>query len=119
MIHRIHAGEHQSRDLTIYGFGGTPHNYNHVRYPQSLANCSACHADDTEDLPLAADLLPTVDPRGFFNPALPATAACLDCHVSLSAAAHADLNTSASFGESCSVCHGAGAEFDVQKVHAQ
>jgi hypothetical protein len=119
MIHRIHAGEHQSRDLTIYGFGGTPHNYNHVRYPQSLANCTACHADDTQNLPLAGDLLPTVDPRGFFNPALPATAACLDCHVTLSAAAHSELNTSASFGESCSVCHGAGAEFDVQKVHAQ
>jgi len=119
MIHRIHAGEHQSRDLTIYGFGGTPHNYNHVRYPRSLADCTACHADGTQNLPLASDLLPTVDPRGFFNPALPATAACLDCHVTLSAAAHADLNTSASFGESCGVCHGAGSEFDVEKVHAQ
>lgn len=119
MIHRIHAGEAQTRGLTIYGFGGTPHNYNDVLYPQSLANCTACHADDTQDLPLASDLQPTVDPRGFFNPALPATAACLDCHTSLSAAAHADLNTSASFGESCTTCHGSGAEFDVQKVHAQ
>ncbi|MBI1356101.1 MAG: OmcA/MtrC family decaheme c-type cytochrome [Acidobacteria bacterium] len=119
MIHRIHSGEHQAREFSIFGFGGAAINFNHVRYPRPLSDCAACHADGTQELPLAADLLPTVDPRGFFNPALPATAACLDCHVSLSAAAHADLNTSASFGESCDVCHGAGSEFDVQKVHAQ
>ena len=119
MIHRIHAGGAQIRDLTIYGFGGTPHNYNEVEYPQSLANCSACHLGGTEQLPLAGDLLPTTDPRGLFNPAPPATASCTSCHTRLSAAAHAELNISPTYGEACDVCHGAGAEFAVDKSHAQ
>ncbi len=117
MIHRIHAGEAQEREITIYA--SRAYNFNEVRYPRSTADCSACHTGGSEALPLAADLLPTVDPRGFFNPALPATAACLGCHTSLTAAAHADLNISGSFGESCAVCHGPGSQFDVQKVHAR
>jgi hypothetical protein len=31
--------------------------------------------------------------------------------------AHAVLNTSAQFGESCTVCHGAGAAYDATTVH--
>lgn len=119
MIHRIHAGPAQIRDYTIYGFGNRPHNYNHVEYPRSLAECSACHVEGAEQLPLAADLLPTVDPRGFFNPAPPATGSCLSCHADVASAAHAELNISPSFGESCDVCHGAGSEFAVDKSHAQ
>jgi len=119
MIHRIHAGQAQIRDYTIYGFGNRPHNYNEVEYPQSLANCSACHLDGTAELPLAGDLLSTVDPRGLFNPAPPATGACTSCHTQLSAAAHAELNISSTYGESCDVCHGEGAEFSVARSHAQ
>lgn len=119
MIHRIHAGEEQIRDYTIYGFGNRPHNYNAVKYPQTLANCSACHLDGTESLPLATDLLPTTDPRGLFEQAQPATGACLSCHTKVSAAAHADLNISGTFGESCDVCHGSGAEFSVERSHAR
>ncbi len=118
MIHRIHAGEEQIRDYTIYGFGGTPHNYNEVAFPQSLANCSACHMDGTE-LGVPLNAASTMDPRGLFDPATPLVGACTTCHASLSAAAHADLNTSPTFGDSCDVCHGAGAEFAVDKEHAQ
>ena len=32
---------------------------------------------------------------------------------------NADLNTSVNFDESCDVCHKEGAEFSVDRVHAQ
>jgi hypothetical protein len=49
---------------------------------------------------------------------LPAAAACLPCHGSVDAAAHAYVNT-APFGESCASCHGDDREFSVEKVHAR
>ena len=41
-----------------------------------------------------------------------------DVMTRLDAAAHTYLNT-ASFGESCGVCHGPNADFAVAKVHAK
>ena len=119
MIHRIHAGEAQTRDYTIYGFGNRPHNYNEVVFPRPLADCESCHDAGTQNLPLPANVLSTVDPRGLFDPAPPVTAACTTCHTSLSAAAHADLSTNEEYGESCDVCHGANAEFSVERSHAR
>ena len=119
MIHKIHTGEELTRDLTIFGFGGTPHNYNEVRYPNRLSNCASCHVDGTQALPLPGRLLATMTPRDRIDPAPPVTAACLSCHTRLSAAAHADLNISERFGESCDVCHGSEAEFSVEKLHAK
>ena len=48
----------------------------------------------------------------------PGTAACLGCHDTRDAAAHAYLNT-AVFGEACGACHGANSEWSVSKVHAR
>ena len=117
MIHRIHTGENLQREYTVYG--RSPHNYNEVRYPTDRRYCSACHVEGGEQLPLQEGLLPTTAPRDRINPTPPATGACLSCHESLSAAAHADLNTSPNFGESCDVCHGEGAQFSVDRSHAQ
>lgn len=119
MIHRIHRGEENTRDVTIYGFGGAPTNFNEVRYPRPKSDCGACHLNGSEQLPLRDNLAPTVDPRGFFNLSPPATGACLSCHSTASAAAHADINISSRFGESCTTCHGQGADFAVDKVHAR
>jgi hypothetical protein len=49
----------------------------------------------------------------------PEAAACRGCHDDDATAAHTELQTTASGQESCSVCHGAGKEFDVLKVHAE
>jgi OmcA/MtrC family decaheme c-type cytochrome len=103
----------------IYGFGGTPHNFGEVVYPNDRRNCQACHIDGTEQLPLQADLLPTMAPRELINPTPPVSGACLSCHRDLSAAAHADLNTSPNYGEACDVCHKEGAEFSVDRAHAR
>lgn len=117
MIHRIHAGEEQTRDFTIYGYGGSANNFNDVVFPSTLNNCSACHVNGSENVPSKATAT-IADPRGYLNPVHAATGACLGCHTSLDAASHALVNTS-TLGESCATCHGSGRDQDVSKVHAQ
>ncbi len=117
LIHRIHRGEEMERDYTVIGFRGTPHNYNEVLYPGFLNNCGTCHVGNTFDVP-SAGRLATTDLREYYSPMPPNSAACIGCHDTLDAAAHTWLNT-APFGESCAVCHGNGATFDVARVHAR
>jgi hypothetical protein len=85
-----------------------------------LQNCAMCHVDSTEqnDLPLMSNLNQVVDPQGWINPVSPISSACSGCHVSKPEAAHFLANTD-SLGESCTVCHAAGAQFAVDAVHAQ
>jgi len=116
MVHRIHAGEEQARDYTIYGRNGSLNNYNKVVFIGGLNNCSMCHEGTSYMVPVAAKS-PKTDPRGYLNPVLPATGACTGCHVSLDAASHALANTS-QLGESCGACHGTGKSYAVDKVHA-
>lgn len=118
MIHRIHAGEEQTRDYIVYGRGGSLNQFNEVGYPNNLATCSACHVNGSEQLPLADNLSMVADPRGLINPVGKATGACTGCHTSIAAASHALTNTS-TLGEACAACHGTNSEFNVTKVHAQ
>jgi OmcA/MtrC family decaheme c-type cytochrome len=116
MVHRIHMGEELTRPYAI-GSANNPTSFNEVRYPATRSNCEKCHADATYTVPTAG-IEKTVDGQEFYSPIPPNSAACLGCHDSLDAAAHTYLNT-ATFGESCGVCHGANADFAVAKVHAQ
>ncbi len=118
MIHRIHTGKEQGRDYIIYGFGGSVNNFSNVGFPTTAANCTTCHINNTQNLPLRQGLQLITDPRGWLTNPGATTAACLSCHTSRDAAAHAQLNT-APLGESCTVCHGPNSEFSVAKVHAQ
>ena len=118
MVHRIHTGKEQGRPYIIYGFGNNPINFSDVGFPQSPANCNACHVNNSQNLPLRANVGAVTDPRGFLDPVGPTGAACLGCHSSRDAAAHVDLNTSR-LGESCAVCHGPNAEFSVARSHAR
>ncbi len=124
MIHRIHKGAELTRDFTVYGYRSSVHNYNDVHFPGRLSSCENCHVNNSEQLPLPATAEPVVTPREFFSPMGPAAAACLGCHDSKDAAAHAFLNTaffpgSTDPAESCGVCHGTGAEWSVDRVHAE
>ncbi len=119
MVHRIHLGEENEYEYTVYGFGSVAHDYTEVRYPGDLRSCDRCHVNNSERLPLRAGLLPVTSPRTLLDPMGPATAACLGCHTSVAAAAHALTNTSDKLGEACAACHGANAEFSVQRVHAR
>jgi OmcA/MtrC family decaheme c-type cytochrome len=117
MVHRIHSGDQQIRDYTIYGFGGSKNNYNDITFPQPLSNCSACHLKNTNNVPADATAM-IADVRGLINPVASTTGACTSCHTSTDAASHALANTT-TLGESCAVCHGPNAQYAVSKVHAQ
>lgn len=117
MIHRIHKGHDLQDDYTLIGFRGIPHNYNEVHYPGNLNNCESCHVNSSYEIPVKG-VEPTITLNEFYSPMPPNSASCLSCHDTLDAAAHTWINT-APFGESCGVCHGAGSDYDVARVHAQ
>jgi len=118
MIHKIHTGLEIGQSYTIYGFGGTPHEYSHVGYPGDRRNCDSCHVNGSQNVPLSDKLQPVKNPRSLVNPLQPATAACVGCHVSRDALSHALVNTS-QLGESCGACHGTSADFSVTRIHAR
>lgn len=118
MIHKIHSGKELPYRYSIFGFGNVEINFNEVGFPGDRANCSNCHVNGSEQLPLRPGLSQVNDPRGKLNPVGPTTAACTSCHPSLEAASHA-LGATTPLGESCAVCHGPNADFAVSRVHAR
>jgi hypothetical protein len=116
MVHKIHAGAELETGYTVYGYRSSFHDFSEVHYVGELSNCEGCHVDDSYMLPLPATNIAVTTPRDFWTPMLPETASCLSCHDSSAAAAHADSNTG-DFGEACSVCHGEGATYAVERVH--
>ncbi len=118
MIHKIHRGAELERGYVVYGYRSSLHDYSNIEFTGDLRNCEACHVDDSYTLPLPDAALDTVTPSDYWDPMQPASAACLSCHDSLDAAAHAEANTSG-LGESCNLCHGTGSAFSVEKVHAR
>ncbi|MEE8583658.1 MAG: OmcA/MtrC family decaheme c-type cytochrome, partial [Acidobacteriota bacterium] len=117
LIHRLHTGHELTRDYTVIGFMGSENNYNELHYPGDLRNCAKCHQNDSYEIP-SQGILPTVDGNEFFSPIAPNAAACLGCHDSAPAAAHAFLNI-APFAEACAACHGPNSEFSVARVHSR
>jgi OmcA/MtrC family decaheme c-type cytochrome len=113
MIHKIHTGEELSSD---YSIGNT--NFTEVRYPGDRSDCLQCHVDNGFVVPVPAGRTEVKTPGNWWTPTYPTAAACLSCHDSIEAAAHAIINT-ATFGESCAVCHKETADFAVKKVHAR
>ncbi|HET8774160.1 MAG TPA: OmcA/MtrC family decaheme c-type cytochrome [Thermoanaerobaculia bacterium] len=124
MVHRIHSGRELTQEFTVYGFGNTAIHFNEVTYPGDRTTCSKCHVADAYTLPLQPGIGSVLTQRDYFSPQGPATAACLGCHDTSDAAAHAYLNTAvfpgaANPNESCAACHGRGKEWAVEKVHAK
>jgi len=119
MIHKIHTGEELTSDFTVMGHGNSVNNYNEVGYPGDRRDCLRCHVAGTYNLPLANNLINQVAPRDLMNPMPPVSGACLSCHTSQSAAAHAAIQTSPTLGESCNTCHGPNSDASVAKVHAR
>jgi OmcA/MtrC family decaheme c-type cytochrome len=127
LVHRIHTGENlpPDRPFVVVGFGGSHNDFSDVRFPAmsptgaagDRRNCSMCHVNDSEqNLPIGKNAV--VDPQGPINPILAVASACTGCHVDITTASHALVNTTI-LGESCTVCHAAGAAFSVSQMHAQ
>ena len=96
MIHSIHGS---GTILTnTYSINGTSWDVTFPRQDGGVAACEACHGDNTAWQS-------------------PSEHACITCHNSEPDQAHAAINTDATYGESCDVCHGSGAEFAVSSVH--
>lgn len=128
MVHRIHDGVNVvpagGKPYVVAGFGGSSHDFSGVLYPAFsptgaatyLQNCSMCHVNGSEQV-LPIGLNAVVDPQGWINPVQATASACSGCHVSKAEAAHFLANTDPNLGESCSVCHAAGAQFAVDAEH--
>src|ERR1017187_2737216 len=127
MVHSIHTGEKLAaagQSFVIVGFGGSHNDFSDVRYPAMLngttgdtANCAMCHVNGSEAvLPVGKNVV--TNPAGLLSPAGATTSACTACHFDVPTMAHAVINTDPRFGESCTVCHAAGAAYDVIAVHA-
>ena len=119
LIHKIHTGSNLTTDFTVMGHGNSVNNYNDVGYVGDRRDCVKCHLPGTYDLPLPDGLLDQTTPRDYLKTQGPATAACLSCHTTKAAAAHALTMTSTTLGEACDACHGPLADASVDKVHAR
>jgi hypothetical protein len=117
MIHKIHRGAELENGYTVIRSRGT-YVFDEILYPGDLRNCEACHINNSQQVPTSDSLLPQITPNFWWDPIEPAASACLGCHDSDSASAHAYANTTF-FGESCATCHGDGKAESVDKVHAR
>ncbi len=122
MIHAIHGSAMREMPYVAYGFGMRPHDYGHVGYPRSPAECQACHMEDTYNLPLGDNVLATtlssnatVTSASFFgaseyapdnaaasdptidNNASAAAAVCSSCHDSEVATTHMSVRSDSGF----------------------
>lgn len=124
LVHRIHEGASspagdQLTPFVVYGFGGNKNDFSDVLFPGDLRDCAKCHVNNSQELPLPSTRIQVQNPQAFYNPMGPTSAACTACHTAKSTAAHTQLMTSPTLGESCDVCHGTGAQFSVDQMHAR
>jgi len=110
-IHSIHRGENLTNPYVL----GTT-NYQEVRFPGDLRNCTACHMTGTYMVENVGAKAMVASTGAFLKSTAPIAAACQGCHDDQATASHALANTTA-LGESCNACHAAGKEFSVDRVH--
>ncbi len=96
MIHSIHASGTEATN--VYSVNGTTWDVTFPRQDGGVAACTACHGDNTAWQ-------------------TPSEHACITCHNSDADQGHAALMTDDTYGETCDVCHGAGADYSVESVH--
>lgn len=110
-IHSIHRGENL---VNPYVLGTT--NYQSVRFPGDLRDCTACHMTGTYLVENVGAKALVASTGGFTKTTPPISAACQGCHDDVATASHALANTTV-LGESCAACHSASEQFSVDRVH--
>jgi len=122
LIHRIHTGRNLGEPNIIYGGPAAkpvPVSFGEIRFPGDRRNCAKCHEKGANELPLPDGVIATQMPQldGTTKPMTPIMSACVGCHTKEPAKAHMEAQIAAVGRESCVVCHGAGREFSVEKMH--
>jgi OmcA/MtrC family decaheme c-type cytochrome len=131
MIHNIHVGNLLVPDSLAEEAGG-------ITYPQSLANCEACHEPGSYYTARpSAVAISTASGVDLFNATddtweTATSGTCAACHGDDTAKAHMTQNgglfdvvggksvtTPSAASESCAVCHGEGRAVDTAKAHGQ
>jgi hypothetical protein len=126
MLHQIHMGEELSNAATFaivgFGSGAYPNNYGVSHFdevvfpalPGGVSNCAKCHGTGNTAWYEPSDRTHPTDQNA---PQKRWVAVCAACHDSTDAVAHFDAQTSSTGAESCAVCHGEGAEWNVPRMH--
>ncbi|MBI2849324.1 MAG: hypothetical protein HYX88_04260 [Chloroflexi bacterium] len=108
-VHGVHFGRYLEHPEQIYQ--GNPDAFKEVIFPQDVRNCTKCH--DAKETTAAWKEKPS-------------RLACMACHDSDIANGHAEVMTlypnpadpwSGDKVETCKICHGAGKDFAVEKMH--
>ena len=118
LVHRIHRGEESNNPLLVYGFGNNLHDYSEIRFPGDMETCTTCHLEETYNV-LPEGRAATVVTQGdeVLVEIQAARAVCTSCHDTAAADGHAEIQTTDSGVETCSVCHGPNREFAVTNAH--
>jgi OmcA/MtrC family decaheme c-type cytochrome len=128
MGHRRGASDGRGGELprfTIYGYQRSVHNFNGLLFPGDRRDCQKCHTTDANSVGTEqvsetppAGLPLTITARDWYSPMQHYAAACLGCHDTQPAAAHAFTMTTP-FDEACATCHAPNEAFSVDRVHAR
>ena len=110
-IHSIHRGDNLANPYVLGS-----RNYQDVRFPGDLRDCTACHFAGTYRVENVGAKALVASPGSFTPTTPPISAACQGCHDDMATASHAYANTTI-IGESCAACHKATEEFSVDRVH--
>ncbi len=125
MAHKIHMGSNladvANYRVAAHGAGAYPNNFTSYSYdgflfptkPNGAAECTKCHGKKNTAWMSPSD---RNHPTEQTLPVRAWKAACGSCHDSKAAAAHIGLETHRG-EESCAVCHGSGAEYDIAVAH--
>jgi len=116
MLHKIHKGADlaNAETYTVVGNGGNPSSYGEVEFPVmpgGVRQCNKCHGNDAWKAPAPREHASASTPTRVWR------SPCGACHDSNAAQAHIDAQTALSGYESCEVCHAAGREWAVEKMH--
>ncbi|MBK7642617.1 MAG: hypothetical protein IPJ19_06130 [Planctomycetes bacterium] len=126
MLHAIHMGKDLAYPTGYYIVGGSntayPNNYALTTFetvgfpsmPSGVKNCAKCHGSTNTAWHAPAD---RTYPAGQTLPFQGWKLECGACHDADDAQAHISIMTSTDGVESCELCHGASAEWNVQRMH--
>lgn len=119
MLHRIHAGKQLEAEYVLAGRNGVPATFEEIGFPampSGVKDCKTCHGLPATGRPAFAEPVLRDHPTEQGAPVRNWTIVCNSCHNSDTAGGHMEVMTFMGL-ETCEVCHGPSAEFNVELMH--